>query len=276
GFDLAPGGGFNAMVAARRAGMIVAYGGSLGTGPFASMVIDGLRDERIALLRSRDLERDQGCCTVMIDADGERTFVASDGSEGHVERAALDEITFSEYDWTLLSGYALHYPGSRDTLTDWLERNGAIRRFVFDPSPLVAKLERRALAAALARATWVSANLREAAVITGLSDPKAAALALAVGREGGAVVRNGAAGCVVATGNRSTEIPGIRVNAIDTTGAGDTHVGTFIAELERHGDPIGAARYANAAAAISTTFQGPATAPSRGSVNKFLNTKKVG
>ncbi|MEM6823567.1 MAG: ribokinase, partial [Pseudomonadota bacterium] len=41
GFDLAPGGGFNAMVAARRAGMIVAYGGSLGTGPFASMVIDG-------------------------------------------------------------------------------------------------------------------------------------------------------------------------------------------------------------------------------------------
>ena len=38
GFSMAPGGGFNAMVAARRFGLDVAFAGTLGTGPFADRV----------------------------------------------------------------------------------------------------------------------------------------------------------------------------------------------------------------------------------------------
>ena len=43
GFSMLPGGGFNAMVAARRSGMVVSYGGSLGTGPFAEIAMKGLQ-----------------------------------------------------------------------------------------------------------------------------------------------------------------------------------------------------------------------------------------
>jgi len=275
GFAIAPGGGFNAMVAARRGGMSVCYGGAIGTGPFAQIVADGLNAEAIACLRRPDPGRDQGCCTVMIDRAGERTFVASDGAEGHITETDLARIDFAAFDWTLLSGYALHYAGSRDTLAAWLRGGAADARLVFDPSPIAARLDRAALGSALERAEWVSANRQEAADLTGETDAAAAAQALARGRSGGAVVRDGAAGCLVATAEGCTRIAGFRVDAIDTNGAGDTHVGSFIAALHHGGDPLEAARQANAAAALSTTKKGPATAPMPEAVARFLQDRQA-
>ncbi len=46
------------------------------------------------------------------------------------------------------------------------------------------------------------------------------------------------------------------VQALDATGAGDCFGGAFMAELMRGSDPFAAARYANVAAALSTTGYG--------------------
>ena len=197
----------------------------------------------------------------MIDQDGERTFIASDGAEGHVTQKDLSGINFADFEWALLSGYALHYPNSRGALSDWLRKDTGPLRLVFDPAPIVAALAQDVVQAALARAEWVSANLHEATILTGCSDPTAAAKALAANRAGGAVVRNGAAGCVLCTAEICVEIPPFNVQAIDTNGAGDAHIGSFIAHLSQTGDPSGAASFANVAAALSTTVKGPASAP---------------
>ncbi|MEP6759821.1 MAG: PfkB family carbohydrate kinase, partial [Sporichthyaceae bacterium] len=53
------------------------------------------------------------------------------------------------------------------------------------------------------------------------------------------------------------------VVAVDTNGAGDVHVGAFLAALARGEDPVRAARSANEAAADAVTRLGPATAPYR-------------
>ena len=263
GFSILPGGGFNAMVAARRSGMIVSYGGSLGTGPFADIAMNGLNAEGITTLRPRNPACDQGCCSVMVDPSGERTFVASDGAEGRADREDLGRIDPADFDWTLLSGYALHYRNSRDAFHDWLKREDRIPRLVFDPSPLAASLGSDVVGTAMNRAFWISANAREAAALTGLAGPLEAAAALSAGRPsgGGAVVRTGAEGCIVACGGNCTRVPPHRVQATDTNGAGDIHIGSFIAKLAETGEPETAARYANVAAAISITRKGPATAP---------------
>ena len=66
-------------------------------------------------------------------------------------------------------------------------------------------------------------------------------------------------------------IPGFRVEAVDATGAGDTFAGAFLA---RHlaGDTLEqAARYANAAAALSTRGYGAvAPIPREAEVRAFL------
>ncbi len=61
------------------------------------------------------------------------------------------------------------------------------------------------------------------------------------------------------------------VEAVDASGAGDTFDGAFLTETLRGADPIAAARYANAAAALSTTGYGAVTPiPDRAAVIKFL------
>jgi sugar/nucleoside kinase (ribokinase family) len=65
-------------------------------------------------------------------------------------------------------------------------------------------------------------------------------------------------------------VPGFLVDAVDTNGAGDAHTGTFVAALARGADALDAARTANAAAALSVTRRGPATAPSAAELARFL------
>jgi sugar/nucleoside kinase (ribokinase family) len=267
---LCAGGGYNAMVAARRAGMAVAYAGTLGSGPFAEIVAAALADEGIGPLRERLAGRDQGCCTCLIDRAGERTFVAASGADGIVMAADLTALSIGAGDWCLLSGYALGYRDSRAALTEWLEARAGKINLVFDPSPLVAQIPEPSRAAARSAATWVSANRAEATALTGCADPEAAAATLAH-RPGGAIVRDGANGCVLATADSPPRhIPGHPVRAVDTNGAGDTHIGAFIATLAETGDPFRAARFANIAAALSTTQEGPSTAPTKADVLSVL------
>jgi len=101
------GGGYNALIAAKRAGLSVCYGGPVGRGPFAQLVLNALENEGIADLQTPGESHDQGCCTVLVDKAGERTFIASDGAQGYVSAEALAPIRFDEFEWTLLSGYAL-------------------------------------------------------------------------------------------------------------------------------------------------------------------------
>jgi sugar/nucleoside kinase (ribokinase family) len=142
----------------------------------------------------------------------------------------------------------------------------------FDPGPLADQIPPGALAAVLGRTDWLTCNAREAALLSGQRDPLAAARALA-GRQRGAIVRTGPGGCLVAHGGREpVPVPGFAVHAIDANGAGDTHAGVFIAALARGAAPLEAARRANAAAALSVTRPGPATAPAASELARFLAT----
>lgn len=271
GHRLCAGGGFNAMVAALRAGLPSVYAGPLGTGPFGDLVRRALEAESIPVLGPTIPDLDQGCCTVLVDAHGERTFIDGEGAEGAHGSEALERLACRADDWTLLSGYSLHYRRSGEAFVHWLGRAPTVGRLVFDPGPLVERLAPSALRAALARALWISANEREAAVLSGCEAPAEAAAWLARGRaaSGGAVVRCGANGCHVATAADArgaipvVHLPGYSVRAIDTNGAGDAHIGYFLAALARGETPKQAARRANVAAALATTREGPATAPSR-------------
>lgn len=272
GFALSVGGGFNAMAAARRMGLSVAYAGTLGIGPFSDIVGAALKAEEIPVLRPRLAGRDQGVCTVLVDATGERSFIAAAGADGVVSDADLAELPLRAADWLLLSGYALSYAGSREALTRWLQGPGRKRRLVFDPAPLVAHLAQEAVQTALRAALWITANAAEAQTLTGLTDPGKASEALAQGRSGGgALVRAGAQGCWLALpGEAAVHLPGHPARAVDTNGAGDAHIGAFIALLADGATPIEAAALANVAAALSIEQEGSATAPDITAVRRVM------
>ena len=132
----------------------------------------------------------------------------------------------------------------------------------FDPGPLVGSIPAAALAAVLGRADWLTCNAREAAILTGSADPRAAAAELAArsgaaGRAAGARAHRAGRLPHCPAGRRGVTVPGFAVGAVDTNGAGDAHSGAFIAALAAGAADTAAARSANAAAALSVTRRRP-------------------
>jgi len=82
------------------------------------------------------------------------------------------------------------------------------------------------------------------------ADAAAALLAAGVGQ---VVITEGARGCRVVAPGASTSIPRFKVDAVDTTGAGDVFCGFLAHALGRGQSPREAAIEASAAAAISVT-----------------------
>lgn len=259
------GGGFNMMVAAVRTGMAVVFGGQLGSGPNGDFLRAAFAAEGIGTLTPPSPLMDSGNCVAMISSDAERTFVSWPGAESILSLDMMAPVSVAPGDWVFTSGYTLSYAGSRDALTDWIETLPAQMPFIFDPTPVISDIPRPILSRVLARTTWLSCNATEAAEIAGEGDVEALAarlLAEHCPQAAGVVIRSAAKGCHVRlAGGAAQTVVGFKVDAIDTNGAGDTHIGAFVSALARGITPFEAARYANAAAAISVTRHGGSSAP---------------
>ena len=94
-------------------------------------------------------------------------------------------------------------------------------------------------------------NEDEARMLTGHSDPEAAAGTLLDAGAKTVCVKLGAKGCQIFGPNITFASPGFRVHAVDSTGAGDCFVAGYIAGLQRGLPHTEAARVANAAGALS-------------------------
>ncbi len=118
-------------------------------------------------------------------------------------------------------------------------------------------------------------GIDDAVELTALSDPDAIVdFYLRLGARV-VVLKLGKAGALVATAKGRERIPARRVKAVDATGAGDCFDGAFLAEFVRAADPFAAARFANAAAGLSTLGYGAvAPLPRRADVEASLEKSK--
>jgi sugar/nucleoside kinase (ribokinase family) len=270
--DSYAGGGFNVMAASSRLGLPSVYGGVVGLGPFATIAQEAMRVENIVVATAPIDDVDTGFVVAIVEDGGERTFLTSVGAEATLSTSQLDELDVTASDFVYFSGYALLHDSNARALMAFLKQIPRATCFLFDPGPIANEIDEVLLDAVFDRVDWFSCNAREASLLTSSSDVEFAARTLR-GRmnRGGAIVRIGAGGCVVAqSAERSEIVMGFRVESVDTNGAGDCHVGAFAAQLALGRDPIESARWANAAAAWSITKRGPATGPTLEELQSFV------
>jgi ribokinase len=258
-----PGGGFNVAVAVARQGVRCVYAAPHGTGPYGDLIRAGLADEGVEVSAKQRAAGDSGFCVTLVEPDAERTFVTMAGVEARLSTGDLAAIDPAPGDLVSVSGYDLLYPGSGPVLAAWLRELPDRVRVVLDPGPLVAEIPPGRLG--LDRLAVLTLNRREARLLSGQASGSGRELAAALRRRSGlVVVREGPDGCVAtggALGERVVAVPAPRVEAVDTTGAGDAHTGVLLAGLARGLDVETALRTATRAAAIAVTRLGPATAP---------------
>jgi 2-dehydro-3-deoxygluconokinase len=130
---------------------------------------------------------------------------------------------------------------------------------------------RAVIAATVPHAAVLKTSLDDARTLEGLDDAEAIARHYQQAGAGIVVVTLGGDGALVATGDAVRRIDPMPVDAVDATGAGDAFAGALLAELCRGVDPIDAARFANAAAALSTRGYGAIEPlPRRDEVEAFM------
>ena len=276
------GGGFNALMAARRMGAEAVSLSPIGDGPYASLIQAALTREGITDLGPRVTGIDNGFCIAFTDRTGERTFISTKGAETMAPASAWADFarTMHPGDVLYVDGYLMDHPANRVAAEAALRVLPKGVRVILDVSPVIGIPEELPSDDVI-----VSMNHREAQEIGQQSEdssirdrcraPHEAARAMLglLGRP--VLVRAGAAGAYFvrpagtapnASNEDAAHIPTPHVEAIDTNGAGDAHSGVLAASLA-HGIPMGRALLlANCAGALSTTAVGPASCPTRSQI----------
>jgi sugar/nucleoside kinase (ribokinase family) len=267
------GGGFNVMAAAQRNGLPVVYLGRHGTGRFGDLAREAMKAEGIRIGITHRAERDTGLCVALTEASAERSFISYIGAEGELTAEDLASVPAEAGDYVYVSGYSLLHGGKAQALVDWVLDLPRGINVVFDPGPLVDSPDEPLMQALLARIDLWTSNSVEALKFTGASDIAEALNRLAdhLPADVLMVVRDGPQGCWISQRGDRQHVPGFKVEAVDSNGAGDAHAGVFVAGLAQGLSAAEAARRANAAAALAVTRWGPATSPGTAEVDALIS-----
>ncbi len=272
-FACAAGGkGANQAVSAARAGGAVTFiarigRDALGDKAVAGFAADGINVEHII----RDRTAPSGVALIFIGRAGENSIAVAPGSNGKLVPADLRKARAAFcHDGVLL--LQLEIPMKAVEAAAELAVQAG-RRVILNPAPAQSLP-----ASLLRRISVLTPNESETELLTGVTLTDEAAMARAAAELLSRGVQNvvitlGARGVCVAGKDGCQVIPGYKVDAIDTTAAGDVFNGALAAALTEGKSLFEAARFANAAAAVSVTRMGAQTsAPTRKEIERMLAT----
>ena len=275
-FVTAAGGkGANQAVAAARAGGAVTFVARIGRDAHGDAALAGFAAAGVDVTYvSRDRTRPSGVALIFVGNTGENSIAVASGANAglglrDVQRASA---AFRRARVVLLQ---LETP-LRTVETAIAHAVAAGVPVILNPAPA-----RHLPARLLRRVYLLTPNESEIEALTGV----AVTIDATAARAGGALLARGARNVVITMGARgafvaSREarqfIPGLKVKALDATGAGDVFNGALAVALAE-GRTLGdAAKFAGAAAAISVTRLGAQpSAPSRREIQAVLATGKV-
>lgn len=269
------GGGFNALVAARRMGAEAVSLSPIGQGPHASLITDALTREGIVDAGPRIGGIDNGFCMALISRSAQRTFISTKGAETMAPASAWADFvqTMRPGDVLYIDGYLMDHPANREAAEAALRVLPEGVLVILDVSPVIGIPDGLPTASLISMSTSEAASLwkdadRKAINVRSWLPAEDAPIAMAALLQHDVVVRVGKDGAYFTRYTdsaklSSTHIPPLSVEAIDTNGAGDAHTGALAASLAQ-GVPMGRALLlANCAGALSTTVVGPASCPPR-------------
>ena len=243
----AGGKGLNQAIALARAGQDTAFAGAIG--PDGLFLRDTLMEAGVDTSHVQVLAAATGHAIIQVEATGGNAILLFGGTNRMITREMAQSVlsTFAAGDCVLLQN---EISCGKEILQSAKEKG---LRVALNPSPASPDLH----AWPLELADWLILNEVEGEDLTGASQPQAmldelnrrfphTAIVLTLG-ENGAFYRDG---------HQQLHQPAIPVKAVDTTAAGDTFTGYFLASVLAGKDPAFALRIAAHAAAVAVTRPG--------------------
>lgn len=164
------GGGFNALVAARRMGAQAVSLSPIGQGPYSLLIQQALQRAEITDAGPHIDGIDNGFCIAFTDQSGERTFISTRGAETRAPARAWADFTATMRpgDVLYIDGYLMDHPANRQAAQAALEALPEGVQVILDVSPVIGIPQ-----GLPARDVIVSMNHREAQQIINQSAERA-------------------------------------------------------------------------------------------------------
>lgn len=251
GVQVHPGGkGLNQSIALARAGGIVVHAGCIGKdGEFLYSL---LRENGADVSHLKYVDDKTGQAFIQVSKTGENSIVIYHGANYRVTKVYIDAVleNFGEGDFLILQNEISNVP----YIIDRAYAKGMVT--VLNPSPFDDEIK----AIDLNKISYLLLNEHEAAGYTGLTDTAEFIKCVRSTYENLKVVLTlGGKGCIYFDRERTVCHPAFKVSAVDTTAAGDTFTGYFIAGISNGQTPEKAVKYACAAAGLSVSKMGAAS-----------------
>lgn len=133
------GGGFNALVAARRMGAQAVSLSPIGQGPYSLLIQQALQRAEITDAGPRIDGIDNGFCIAFTDQSGERTFISTRGAETRAPASAWADFTATMRpgDVLYIDGYLMDHPANRQAAQGALEALPEGVQVILDVSPVI-------------------------------------------------------------------------------------------------------------------------------------------
>jgi len=232
--------GGNQAVAAARAlggGQGVVIVGAVGNDALGHAALEALRAEGVATSVAMRAGVPTGAALICVAPDGENQISVAPGANAELTAGDVTTALAQVHEIDVVLASLEVSEGAVRSAAAWCREHGTT--FVVNPAPVQPWT-----AEVAAAASYVTPNEHELEAIGTLSD--------------GVVVveTRGQEGVVIRRGGREERIEAPKVEAVDTTGAGDCFNGVFAAGLAEGLDAVAAADRASVAAALSVTKVG--------------------
>lgn len=250
GYQCFPGGkGLNQSIAAARAGQKLFHAGSIGQdGIFLKTLLEESgADTRFV----RQIDGATGHALIQVADSGENCILLFGGSNVENDKDYIDEVLaeFGPQDILMLQNEISNL--------DYLLRRGREKqmRILLNPSPIDDELKKMDLTGV----TWLMLNETEGCELTGETEPDRIVEEL-LGRypDMKVILTLGTKGARYADRELSFTQPCFPVKAVDTTAAGDTFTGYFVAAVVEGKTPQEALRLSAAASSVTVSRAGAA------------------
>lgn len=266
--------GANQAVAAARAGGNISFISSLGNDDFAPVILNNLKDDQIdTQFVFMDEKASTGIALILVDANGENCISVAPGANYmlSLEHIRKTESIIKEAEIILLQ---LEIPIESVLFAIELAHTYKTR-VIMNLAP-ARKIDDEHLGMIHS----LILNESEVEFLTGLPvetdyQIREAAKALLEKGPENIVITLGARGAFVKNSDRDEFLAGFKVEAVDTTAAGDVFCGALAVSLSEGKTIFEAVRFASAASAISVTRLGAQPSiPSRKEIDEFLYSYK--
>lgn len=257
----------NQSIALKRAGADVIHAGFVGEDD-GDILLDYLAENEINFLVKK-VPGNSGHAIIQVDKDANNSIIVEAGANKRIDQSYIDQVLaeFEEGDYLLLQNEISNLPYIVDVAS---KRK---MKIVLNPSPVDESLK----TTDFSKIDTLILNETEAYEISGCEDPDKIIdyfrdgyqdlnLLLTLGKDGG----------LYSSKDTKIKFDSFKTNAIDTTGAGDTFLGYFLANISKGEEIKKSLNLASLAAGLACRKKGAATSiPSLKEVEAYAKENKA-